>query len=146
MQHKNAVSPGLKNLLGVRGAVFYGLVFGFGHYFYLRFWDWQTRNTIDEKLRKMYEENPESLKKYSGSIPERQKVVRSSLRQIFENPSLLFTEFGWDIPTWLPLVFSEEDYQYRKNLEEETEKLEAQVNSMNMKIARLRKQISALEK
>ena len=114
------VSTGHVNSVGIKGALLYGTLFALGNLSYSLLDRWRVNRVIDRRLRNMYDTNPELIKTYTGSgdVPKRSDVLKMTWSELIRNPSLAFTEYGWSIPDWLPLVHAEQDYEYRRDLEQ----------------------------
>ena len=145
--------------VGVRGAVFWGMTFAFGHWAYLKLEHWRQRRLIDRKLRHLYAHNPQHLKQYldpqqqqqhgggggDDELPDRRHVVSLSWRQLIDDPVALFHEYGWDLPNWLPLVHTQQEYEYRHYLEQKSTLLQQQVDAMEHMRKIRQKQIRELK-
>jgi hypothetical protein len=142
------LSSGHSHSRGIRSALFYAGVMGAGHWLLLRTRAWYKQRVVDAKLRKLYSENDTLLLKQIAQqdiIPDRKQVVSLSWTQLITNPILMFHEYGWQLPNWLPLLHSEQDYQYRKRLEERSAELHQQVAALeNLRNIR-RKELKSLK-
>ena len=132
---------------GLRGGIFWAGVFGLGHFAYLSFEQWRRERYADKKLRQLYWSNDvEQLRQYLPSeqplqdgekiaqaateLPSREQVVSWTWREFLADPMRIVRDAAVDLPDWLPLIHSKEQYEYREYLEAKMRLLETELDLM----------------
>jgi hypothetical protein len=146
--------------VGVRGAVFWALIFGGGHWLINRWRRWQIDRHVDQRIRDIYASgdqqelyryvspkqtttspanglpitadiNDEQQQQRPITIPQRKQVVGMSWREMLGQPMQTIREYDLQ---WLfdlmPLVHNQQDFEYRQYLEAKIRLLEAECEQL----------------